>query len=205
MMRTVTVGVLVAMGVGCVPSLTTPVDTGDSGTTAWVAPDNRWPSEGPPGDSSNQGFSVGQLPPDLRMGDQFGDVVSLWQLVGHPVVLDISAVWCAPCQALAVDTQATADAYADVGLVYVTLLAQDLEGGAPDQAVLALWADSFGITNQPVIGDDEGGSYTSALIASRSGQLPILLVLGADLRVYQEVGTPSDVALRAAIDASLGR
>jgi len=184
---------------GCVPVLTSPQDT-DTGPD-WVAPDNDWPSTPPPEGTVGEGFAEGQIPPDFRLLDQTGDIVSLWQFYGLVVVVDLSTMWCAPCRALAADVEATWNDYRDQGFVYVTVLSQDVDGQVPDVPDLQDWASYYGIT-APILADD--GSYTGRVVTNNT--FPRLLLLDLDLRIVENDIQPTDDAtVRAAVDGLLGR
>ena len=93
---------------GCIPHLYSPED---AGPWSWDPPENSWGEGGPPTGLQGEGFFQGDVVQDLRGQDQFGAEVSLWQFYGELVVLDISTMWCAPCQDLARGVQETAERY----------------------------------------------------------------------------------------------
>jgi len=182
---------LVSILVGCVPHLYTDVDP-------WVAPENSWPVGDVPAETQAEGYQTGEVIPELVGPDQFGDDVSIWQFHGLVTVVDISTIWCAPCQELAKTTQETYEHYEDDGVMYVTVLAQDLEGNVPEVDDLVFWADSFGI-EAPVMGDQ--GSWWQGATPDQS--FPQILVLNPDLTVCQRDIEASDAALREAIEGCL--
>lgn len=140
---------LPVLAVGCVPVLESP---GGADDTPWAAPENTWPVSAPPEELEEEGFGVGEVVPDFLLPDQHGDDVSLWQFYGSIIVVDVSTMWCRPCQELAAGTQHTADEFRDDGVVYLTILAQDMGGAAPDQDELNEWADYFDIL-EPIVSD----------------------------------------------------
>jgi len=180
----------------CVPDLgTSPVDT-----AAWIAPDNAWPATSPPADLVGEGFYRGQVVPDFRLLDQHGEEVSLWQFYGRPVVLDISTMWCGPCQQLAGGADQTAQDYAGDQLIYLTVLPENVHGEDPSTHDLLAWVDQYGL-DSPVVADP--GKGWSAPAVPRA-QYPFVAVLDAEMRVAARVDPPTDENLRAAIDAVLG-
>ncbi len=175
----------------CTPHLTSPNGAG----AEWTAPENSWPVSPPPATLDAEGFDEGEVVPDFLLNDQFGDPVSLWQFYGQVVVLDISTIWCQPCQQLAMGVEETSQDYADEGFVYLTVLAEDVTGGVADQAELNSWVDMFELTS-PVISDPDK-DYSSR--AGVNGTYPLVLVLDREMRVEARLG-PDEPAIRAAIE-----
>ena len=153
---------------------------------------NSWASE-TPRDLVGQGFSAGQTPPDMCMLDQNGDMVSMWQFYGQVIVLDISAEWCAPCQELAEGVDHTYQEFKDQGFMYLTLLTEDYNSGAPGQEVLQTWAEEYEIT-APVLSDTEGykmqlvpnGAYPRVMLIDRTMTIQIDTINPATDEVIRE-------------------
>ncbi len=187
------IAVIAMVAAGCVPELYT---SGGSNGAVWEAPEpNAWQGATPPANLVAQGYQEGQVPPDLRLVDQFGDEVSLWQFYGDVVLLDISTMWCAPCQELAQHTQETWVDYRDDGFTYVTVLQQDVEGGDVDVEELNEWTSAFGI-EAPTLADPD--RLTEAAISQ--GQYPAVLVLDRNMKVATRVKTVTDGEVRRAIE-----
>ena len=74
----------------------------------------------------------------------------LSDLYGRPIVLDLSAAWCAPCKAAASQLQETADLLPEV--TFLTVLIEDAFGDVPDGSDLETWANNYSITTEPVWG-----------------------------------------------------
>ncbi len=182
--------------VGCTPRLYTEAAQGE---WEWNAPENSWPLNEPPQGTVGTGYAAGQVVPDFRLVDQHGDEVALWQFYGNVIMLDISTIWCRPCQDLAAHTEETALDYADQGFVYVTVLQEDLEGEPPDLEDLETWADLFGITS-PILADGDKAGTGGAI---EQGVYPAVLIIDRELRVAQRVSPPDDANVRAAIEAEL--
>ena len=106
-------------------------------------------------------------PCNLTGPDQRGDAFGLYANYGHPIVLDFSAGWCAPCRSAAVHVQEVQDLYRDAGLLYITVLIEATNGGVPTQADVAEWADTYGLIDSLVIGSSrdilQSGGGTWAL------------------------------------------
>lgn len=180
----------------CIPELTTPGGKGSS--QEYTPPENAWPAADSLPDLEGEGFDDGELVERQLLSDQNGQTVDLWQFYGYVWVLDVSTIWCQPCQDLASELQETADDYADDDFVYLTVLAENLEGDVPGTEDLAGWAESWGIENQPIVSDEAG--FTGTLTG---GQYPLVLVIGRDLRVAGRVTVPDDALVREAIEAEL--
>ena len=189
----VSVLAMTVLSTACMPRLYT--DEGDS-VSEWVEPTNEWPVVEPPEELSGQGFAVGQTPPDVRLVDQHGDEVSLWQFYGKIVLFDISTMWCGPCQELATGTQETQEHYPAEDFVYITVLQQGVEGGDPTVEDLEEWAETFGMET-PVLSDPQGAETSGAII---NNQFPALLLMDREMVIEQRINPVTDEAIRAAVD-----
>ena len=200
MIRITSLVALFAMS-GCIPHLET--SGGSGGEWTWAAPENQWPSEAPPEGTTGQGWSEGQTAPDFLLVDQYGDMVSLWQFYNHIVVVDVSTMWCAPCQEIATGTEELAQHYPEE-LVYVTILHEDVHAEPPDVEDPNTWAETFGIT-APILADgvegDEGNQTSAAVLV---GSYPAILVLDRDLTVAERVNSPDHALLEEAVANLLG-
>lgn len=63
------------------------------------------------------GIGVGQTAPDFTLDLRGGGSVSLWDLRGKPVLLNVCATWCPPCQAEFPEIQAVYKAYGDRAVI----------------------------------------------------------------------------------------
>lgn len=181
---------------GCVPELTSPTSDDTGSTSTWVAPDNDWPSATPPAGLVGQGYGQGQVMPDFRLNDQFGQEVALWQFYGSVIVLDLSTMWCGPCAALAKDVTETWHDYQSQGFMYLTVLPEDDQGQVPDQSDLQRWAENNGV-EAPILADDQGLAYQMVPDAA----WPRIYVLDRTMKVaVEQVNPATDAAIRAAVE-----
>jgi thiol-disulfide isomerase/thioredoxin len=195
--RQVSLMCLVISVSGCIPHLYT-----TSGSDwDWEAPVNQWLMGSPPQGLVGTGFFEGQVVPDFFLEDQQGEWVSLWQFYGNIVVLDVSTMWCAPCQELAAGVVETSAHYGDEGFIYVTVLQETANGSPPETSDLAWWADTFGIgVGSPVLSDPDKLGTGSAI---QQGEYPALLVIDREMTVIKRVDPPNDENLRDVIDELL--
>ena len=186
-----------ALLAGCVPRLYSDVD---SGPTEWAPVENTWKQCDTPSPSfydEPTGYDVGERFPDARIPDQNGDVVSMWQFTGCVTVVDMSTGWCGPCQKLA---RSVDELYADYearGVMYVTLLAEDVDYADADQKDLVDWSKDWGVTTTPILADPQ---YTWELFVGGQAAFPRVLILDREMRVVNaNVGT-TDPVIRSALD-----
>jgi peroxiredoxin len=151
----------------------------------------------PPGTLVSNSFNEGSVAPDFLIVDHHGDEVSLWQFYGQVILLDISTMWCAPCQELAGHTQETFDDYEDQGFMYLTVLHQDVEAEEPDGADLNEWAETFGI-DAPVLADPFGVEGT--IDAVRAGSYPAVFSISREMVIEQRLEEFDDITVRDAIE-----
>jgi len=96
--------------------------------------------------------AMGETVPDFVATDSSGGDVSLFSFAGRPIILDVSAMWCGPCQQAASELEEELATFDPEGeIAFVTLLVQNLSGNDPEAADLALWEETFGITSSPVL------------------------------------------------------
>lgn len=87
---------------------------------------------------------------DFEAMDKNGQSVSLSDLRGQPVVLDLSAMWCGPCISAGSETQSKADQLPNVQ--FLTVLIEDESGSVPDESDIERWQQTTGIESEPVWG-----------------------------------------------------
>ena len=87
---------------------------------------------------------------DFEAMDKNGQSVSLSDLRGQPVVLDLSAMWCGPCISAGSETQSKANQLPNVH--FLTVLIEDESGNVPDQSDIERWQQTTGIESEPIWG-----------------------------------------------------
>ena len=95
------------------------------------------------------GHDIGQKACDFALIDADGELWRLSDHAGDVVLIDLSAMWCGPCQQAAMSVQQIEDSYEDFH--YVTILVVDQTNEAVELAEQQRWAELFGITTSPIL------------------------------------------------------
>jgi thiol-disulfide isomerase/thioredoxin len=134
-------GLLMIMGLGgCKPSLT----SGDTSNTP-VADPYPWASW----ESCSQ--NTGDHPCNFTLSNQLLMDISLYDYYGGVIVLDLSTMWCGPCNSAAAEVQQVQDQYAEE-ITYITVLIENSTGDPPTAADITYWCDTYGITSPVLAG-----------------------------------------------------
>ena len=123
--------------------------------------------------------------------DQFGDMVDLYDFAGQGkyVAVDISAIWCPPCNDLA---RAIANGNPNAGwgrapemvhngdLYWLTILGENNSGRIPTLENLQDWYEDYPDDKVPVLADTENSDYVNSLI---QGGWPTIWVFDENLEL----------------------
>lgn len=116
---------------------------------AWI-----WVSAAAPGDTTagkipapRQGF----LAPDFSLLDLQGDRITLSELRGRPVLINMWATWCPPCKAEMPDMQAAYESYREQGFLILAINATFQDSAA----AAASFVEEYGLTF-PILMDTTG-------------------------------------------------
>ena len=105
---------------------------------------------GPIVDWDNCSQQIGDHPCDFMLMDQNGEEFNLYDHHGKIIIIDLSAMWCGPCQLAALEVEELQKKYGDK-IVYVTILIENVNYNPPTKADIKKWAKAFGIESAPVL------------------------------------------------------
>jgi peroxiredoxin len=115
-----------------------------------------WPQEDPGTLVLDYTLAEGNTFPNVRLEDQCGEQLALWDLYGRWLVLDSSQSDCGPCRLMADGAEDFVESMAGEGIevMVVSLLGNGLSdpAGTPDTATLTSWVEDYGLTD-PVLYD----------------------------------------------------
>jgi peroxiredoxin len=147
-------------------------------------PTGMWPdfSDDAP-NKKGTGHSYGDVMPNFKMKDQYGNKVDLYQFYGMVVLLDFSAGWCGPCRQLAESAQDEFQQRRDDGFVTIHVMTDDNQGDEPDQEFLESWSDDYG-AKFPVTSETSGEAMSGLTQAGiYEGAIPFQVLLDRDFTI----------------------
>lgn len=160
------------------------------------------------GDWSDFDGSEDQFLPGTQLLDQWGDTVDLHDFAGQgkPIMIDVSAIWCGPCNGLASWLSGGSDPYdwnsywphvreavENGDMYWITVLSQDNNGNVPDLSDLEGWYEDY--TDERVaILSDENEDFVQIVSA-----FPSMFFFDENFQLVQAPGSvnfykPMDVA-----------
>ena len=165
-----------------------------------------WPYQANKGafEVGEPGAALGDRFPRYELRDQYDDLVDLYDFAGwnRPIVLDIAAQWCPPCQATSGWLSGEAElAYfndwapnlkqlvEDGDVFWISVIVEDNGGGGPGQDVAESWHELFSAEKKVVLADTDQDVY--AHVGPMIGGFPSFIVLGPDMTIRQQPSNSS--------------
>ncbi len=160
---------------------------------------------GAPSEFSGRAAKIGDQVPDTSAYDQCGDEPHVYDFMGQgvPVIIDVSAFWCGPCQGFASYLSGGTDSYGwgnyfpslpgliENGDVYwITIMGQNRQGGAPDDSTVEQWYNRYPDDHIPVLAD--GDVYPAVV-----GWWPTFMVTDEDGTILSSAEGDGDRYLEA--------
>jgi thiol-disulfide isomerase/thioredoxin len=151
---------------------------------------------------------------DFTLVDEIGETHSLYELRGHVIVLDFSAMWCGPCQSEADVLENLHDDYKDRGVKVLTVLNDEPNSlddwvGRPTPAECRDWSDrAEGNPDHtfPCFVDSltEAGERKAWPNYNKFGAVPTNVILDRGLRVVYTTGGYPEGEIRDQLDLLVG-
>jgi hypothetical protein len=149
-------------------------------------------------------LSVGASLARVELLDQFGEMVDLYDFSKQGVltIVDVSAIWCGPCNGMAQwlsgqgDDYGWGQSYPSIAekvhngkVHWITVLGQDSQGNIPDVNDLAQWYSDYPDPNIPVLADTSDALFANSYL---SGGWPTIFVLDGNMDVGVVPGGGND-------------
>ena len=96
-------------------------------------------------------YRIGEHICNLSLPDSNMEDFALYDHYGKPIVIQLSAEWCAPCHVAGMFAEETMEQWVAEDLLWITILLENDEGERPNALDLAEWVEEMGITNSVVL------------------------------------------------------
>ena len=128
--------------------------------------------------------SIGSSVCNLVLLDQNKDIWELYDYSGKIIVIDISTVWCYPCQLAGYHAQPIQDDYGD-DVVFATVLVEGATGEPTTHEDIKEWVDEHGVTSAPVLqGSREWVVDPAGITGYLVGGFPTYVYIDKDLKIH---------------------
>ena len=128
--------------------------------------------------------AIGSNVCDLVLLDQNEDIWRLYDHAGKVIVIDISTVWCYPCQVAGHHAQPIQDDYGD-DVVFATILVEGPTAEPATQEDVQQWVEEHNVTTAPVLqGSREYVVDTAGITGYLVGGFPTYVYIDQDLKIH---------------------
>lgn len=158
-----------------------------------------WPQNDPGTLTLDYTLTEGGTFPNVRLKDQCGDDLALWDLYGSYLIIDSSQPDCGPCRSMASEAEAFKAQMEEEGIsvFVVSLLGNGLADpmSTPDEDTLNAWVSDYGLLD-PVL-YDRGFAYAlfpefSETFTGEDFGYPVWLVVDPEMNlIYANIGFSS--------------
>jgi thiol-disulfide isomerase/thioredoxin len=129
-------------------------------------------------------YRIGEHICNLSLPDSNMDYFELYDYYGRPIVIDLSAEWCAPCLASGPHAELFMDQWATEDLLWITVLLENTDREDPTAVDLAEWVDAMGNVNSVVLAGsrdlvDATGEHGFPLTS-----WPTFILINKDMVIY---------------------
>lgn len=127
---------------------------------------------------------IGSQPCNFELLDQNDEMVSLYDFYGSVVILDLSAMWCGPCQIAGSDVQGTIERFAEHDVRYITVLVDNLQGNPPALSDVQSWASNLGIETEPILQGSRDFLNADPSLGWPLESWPTFILITSEMEVY---------------------
>tara|TARA_Y100000310_G_scaffold109892_1_gene108347 strand:- start:7151 stop:7741 length:591 start_codon:yes stop_codon:yes gene_type:complete len=147
--------------------------------------------------------AIGAKVCDMVLKDQNDEFWRLYDLKGKVIVLDFSAMWCAPCQNAAATVQQTQNDYESQGFNYITVLIDDPTADTVELEEVQSWADDYGIQTTSVLQGSRDLIDSSAIEGYPVSSWPTFVFIDRELNVHWGIYGFNEEYIRTMIEKML--
>jgi len=134
------------------------------------------------GEEIECGYDIKEKLCDLTLMDQNGDNWNLYDNVSEVTVIDLSAMWCAPCQHAAEASEDIVNYFGKDKVQWVTILIENTQGNPPDLDDLQAWASVFH-DSSPILAGNRGWIDTSGEYGFPLTSWPTFFIIDKDKNI----------------------
>jgi len=136
---------------------------------------------------------AGTILPDWTFTDQYGDSVRLYDFCHEAIYFEYAAMWCGACMAHAPEVASLFNTYDSWGLMTLTYMSENVDGGPATLADVQAWSDTFSQDGLVVFSSHEDVWYPFGVDQGGGSfgiSLPSTIFVGPDMKIAK-MGIPT--------------